>query len=1397
MDPEAKYGKHFNPDLHSFDAIAEYQCLVLLGEPGIGKTSAMQAEKESIDAHIGEEGGETLWLDLRVCGDRYSLDQELFTNDKYTRWLEGNHRLHIFLDSLDECRLQIENVASVLGAKLKSLDYGQVQRLSFRIGCRTAEWPETLSDDMKSVWSEESVGIFELVPLRRKDVVTACVEEGVEPEVFVRDVQEAEATPLALKPVTLQFLLDVYAQRGEFPSRQIELYLDGCGLLCEETNRERSDNTSRASTLSAEQKLAVAARIAAVTVYSNKFAIWTGLASGDFEEGGVPIRDLTGGSELVGDDEFAVGEDEIRETLATGLFSSRGQEKLGWAHQTYAEFLAARHLVQRGVGIEQMMSLISHPDDERGRLVPQLHEASAWLASMSPKVFRKITEVDPEVLLRSDIASVDTEDKEAVIETLLRLYDEEKLLDIGYAPRDRYRRLEHLGLAEQLRPYIADSKKGFVVRRVAIDIAEACESQELQEDAAAVALDPEQEIYVRKEAAHFVARVGDSQTRRLLKPLAMGEVGDDPDNELRGNGLRAVWPEHMTAEEMFDTLEIPDSSYFGAYWGFVTREVSEGLKPEHLPAALAWVERQNRHVHMSFGLGELMDEVILKAWDHLEVSEIRAAFARASLSLLREHHELVRGRNIDFPDQARTDFRQRIADEDEKRHKLIDQMVEVIESTEDDALTLVHFGTPIILEKDLSWLIDRLETALSERHEAAYAAFIQRAFNPWNDEQATLVYEACSRNSSLAERVGHYFEPVDLSSEYAEHQREYHREHEERRARREERSLPDPPPKARILRYLDEFEAGDTDAFWHLNCYMMFDEEWFTKASEFDWDLTDHPGWQAADDTTRARIVEAAERYLHEGDPVSEDWLGKKSQHRPALAGYRALRLMQVRRPEVLNDLSSEVWEKWTPTVLDVLNYPYPGLDYEEEDLHLDLVAEAYRASPDKVIETTLFLIDADGGSRDYQLVTRNLKKCWDDRVAGALLEKAKDERLEPYFLAMLLDGLLNYGSDAAEELARSIVASDHGDEERRERALIAARALIFKTEGSSWSFLWPIMQSDTDFARKIIESIASDDRHSGVPQSRISEEQVADLYIWMVRQYPPSEYFRALRSSRTLTTIGLKESLGMWRDDLLRHLQTRGTARAVQEIRRVASELPEQKGSLKWTIYAAENETRWKTWAAPEPQDVLTLTSGEAKRLIQSGDQLLDVLIESLNRLEERLQGVNPLAPALWDWNEWNGTYRPKGEEWLSDFVKQHLEQNLSAERGILVNREVVIRKGEGQGKGERTDLVVETVIPKPDGYDEVTAIIETKGCWNPKLNTAMKDQLVDRYLNANDRCKHGLYLVGWFYCEQWDDTHSRKQRTPKYGLEVARERFENQARNLSDESIHVRSVVLDTALR
>ena len=76
------------------------------------------------------------------------------------------------------------------------------------------------------------------------------------------------------------------------------------------------------------------------------------------------------------------------------------------------------------------------------------------------------------------------------------------------------------------------------------------------------------------------------------------------------------------------------------------------------------------------------------------------------------------------------------------------------------------------------------------------------------------------------------------------------------------------------------------------------------------------------------------------------------------------------------------------------------------------------------------------------------------------------------------------------------------------------------------------------------------------------------------------------------------------------------------------------------------------------------------------------------------------------------------------------------------------------------------------------------------------MKAQLVDKYLEGNRR-RHGLYLVGWFNCDQWDDEDSRKGWVSKQDINAVQESLDRRACQLSEEDLRVRSVVLDTALR
>ena len=184
----------------------------------------------------------------------------------------------------------------------------------------------------------------------------------------------------------------------------------------------------------------------------------------------------------------------------------------------------------------------------------------------------------------------------------------------------------------------------------------------------------------------------------------------------------------------------------------------------------------------------------------------------------------------------------------------------------------------------------------------------------------------------------------------------------------------------------------------------------------------------------------------------------------------------------------------------------------------------------------------------------------------------------------------------------------------------------------------------------------------------------------------------------------------------------------------------------LKWQLLEAEDVTRRLTWHPITAADILKIAGDRDARLVQSGDGSCPK--PSWNRSRDsrrKWHGETPAIPFLWDKSE-AGSLRPKDEYALSDYVKLHLEQDLK-EKGVICNREVQIHRGE------RTDIHVDAVVPgqKNGSYGTESVIIEVKGCWNSGLDRAMEEQLVGRYLQDN-RCQHGLYLVGWFNCDLWD---------------------------------------------
>jgi hypothetical protein len=217
------------------------------------KSTTLRQEADRIAA-FPDADTVAIYADLRAFSSETLLYQRIFESEKFITWKNGTSHLFLHLDSLDEVLLRIDSIANLLALELRE---APTKRMSIRVACRTAVWPaDTLGAALKNIWGDGS-GVFELAPLRRRDIISALDANQIAVEGFMRALFAAQAVPFAIKPLTLKMLLTVYQRQGDLPNGNIDLYRQGCLALSEEQNKSRRDSGRRGK-LNAVQRIRMA-----------------------------------------------------------------------------------------------------------------------------------------------------------------------------------------------------------------------------------------------------------------------------------------------------------------------------------------------------------------------------------------------------------------------------------------------------------------------------------------------------------------------------------------------------------------------------------------------------------------------------------------------------------------------------------------------------------------------------------------------------------------------------------------------------------------------------------------------------------------------------------------------------------------------------------------------------------------------------------------------------------------------------------------------------------------------------------------------------------------------------------------------------------------------------------
>jgi hypothetical protein len=853
---------------------------------------------------------------------------------------------------------------------------------------------------------------------------------------------------------------------------------------------------------------------------------------------------------------------ELREVLASSLFSFQSPDVLVWTNWSYAEFLAASWCISQQLTTASIRNLISVVGDQGAGIPQQLSSTALWIGELRHELQRYLVKLNPSLLLFIDEGAVNT----AILPRLVKHSVERKTTwELARQVSSYAHRFKYPGIVKQLAKYLRRPRKDWECA-TALHIAIACDLSELSHEFVALVQNDKVSLDLRQLAASAIAQTGTAEARKSIRRFATNPVAEDVRDNLKGCALSANWPDNFTFAELMPLITPPRSAnHAGGYESFLVRlanEMETVLSADDVLILIRWAQQDwlagNRNVYFD----PIVDRIMLAAWEGIWDAAIRSAFVASLLSRIRSHEP-------GFPQgiglRSHAQWPERLAQDGERRSLLLRSAILAVEYS---PYILRGMCSALLLgPTDSTFLLE-----MAREGDEALRQKISMIFFMLGWEHPD-VLTAISRGTeegvidrSLATRLC-----IELGSEVAQQLRDDY-EREERQALVRQNRIEE--KQSTLNELLDRSEGGEPDAWFSIWDSILV-ADWpdihsWSGASRLD----QLSSWVYFDDATRERLYSAARRCVLNGTrptlilPYEAGWPSWVS------AEFAALLNTAERTPADLLSVDDNIWQRWSALVLW---YPFTGITNRDFHGYLAQRLQPFLAAAEQVFNLYI------SGSRNCSIV-EGLNFHWTPEIARFVLDKTRSIGLSnSYWNALTALGLAEspqlFEEYLWEEFGR---LSARSDEDRNDRLSAIAALLLRHAKPGTWTRLKSQFISEPSIGREAIGrtgDLSQENNWLG----HMEDGEIAEFYIWMNRQFPAD-----IGQIQGATFFGGPVQIRMLRDSALINMRSRGNLKI---FRSVLKALPDLKWLPAQRAYVEEAHFRHR-WKVETPEGLLRMAA-------------------------------------------------------------------------------------------------------------------------------------------------------------------------------------------------------------